>query len=42
MESIKPVPIPESLHAKVQKIARDRKMTLKALVVEILTNEVSK
>lgn len=42
MEAVKPLAIPESLHRKLVAMANKRnpKMTLKALVVEILSREV--
>lgn len=42
MESVKPLAIPESLHKQVKKAADKRGMTIKALVVEILTSAVTK
>lgn len=44
MESVKPLAIPESLHSKLVAIANKRKpkMTLKALVIELLTAAIAK
>jgi hypothetical protein len=44
MEAVKQIAIPESIHGKLWAMAQARKprITLKALVVEILTKEVQK
>jgi hypothetical protein len=42
MEAVRTIAIPDSIHAKLLSVAQKRKVTLKALIVEILQREVQK
>jgi predicted HicB family RNase H-like nuclease len=42
MEKVMPIPVPESLHRKLKRIAQDRDIYLKTLIVEILEKAVTK